>query len=105
MDTVSRPGAGIGREIARGEAVEDELTRLVERRHGRRVTDEGERPNEEAWAESERRHSALRRDALRAEWCEYHREQAERHRRNLSALVDHHEAQAARLEATERRTA
>lgn len=97
MDVMRKPGVGIGWEIARGEAVEDELTRLVERRHERRVTGEGERPAEAAWAESERRHSALRSDALRAEWCEYHREQAERHRRNLAALVDHHEAAAERL--------
>jgi hypothetical protein len=51
------------------------------RRHDRRVADEGERPAEEAWAESERLQEARRREENRAaRGDEYHQEQAERHR-------------------------
>ena len=94
-------------DIARSEAVEAELDRLVERRHDLRVADEGDRPDEEAWAKAERRHDARRRAELRAAWYGWHIDQAERHRRNLAALVAQHEAAAERLmQATdERRTA
>jgi hypothetical protein len=50
------------------------------RRHDRHVADEGERPAEEAWAESERREEVRRREENRAAWSEYHPERAERHR-------------------------
>ncbi len=42
---------------------------------------------------------ALRRAETRQEWAEWHRDQAERHRRALTDLVAHHEEQAARLGA------
>ncbi len=92
---------GTGREIARGEAVEKELDAFISKRHDRRLTDEGERPTEEAWMESGRRHDASRREALRSAWCAFHRDQAERLRRNLAALVAHHEREAERLQATD----
>jgi hypothetical protein len=41
---------GIGRNIAAGENVEHELTRLIEKRHDQRAASEGERPAEELWA-------------------------------------------------------
>jgi hypothetical protein len=81
-----------GRDIARGEAVEAELDRLVERRYDLRVAEEGERPEHEAWTESERRYDVHRRAENRAAM-----DQAERHRRNLGALVAQHEAAAERL--------
>lgn len=85
---------GTGREIATGEAVEKELDAFLSRRHERRATAEGGRPEEEAWVASERAHSARRRAEMRTEWREYHTRQAEAHRRNLGALVAFHEAAA-----------
>ncbi len=107
MDVMREPGRSISRDIARGEAVEHELVAFVSRQHDRRVVDEGERPAEAAWAESERAHDAGRRDEMRAAWCEYHRLQAGRHRAVLESLIDRHEAEAERLQATDeqRRTA
>ncbi len=94
MDVMSEPGRTLSRDIARGEAVEHELDAFISRQHERRVVDEGERPAEEAWMESGRRHDASRRESLRVAWCEYHRDQADRLRRNLGALVAAHEAEA-----------
>lgn len=93
-----------GREIAKGEGVEAELDRLIQRRHEQRRKSEPECEMEAAWMESERAHNARRREENRAAWCEYHRGQAERHKRNLEALVAEHEAAAKRLaEETEER--
>jgi len=47
-------------DIARGEIVEADLDRLITKRHDRRVADEGERPAEEMWRESERRYQQRR---------------------------------------------
>jgi hypothetical protein len=95
-----------GRDIARGELVEAELDRLVEKRHDLRVAEEGDRVAEEIWMDSERRYDARKRAENRAAWYGWHMDQAERHRRNLAALVDQHEAAAERLlETDERRTA
>ena len=96
-----------GRDIAHGEIVESELDRLIVKRHDRRVTDGRERPAEEALMGSERAYFSRLETERRAEWCAYHRDQAERHRRNLAALVAQHEAAVGRLmQATdERRTA
>jgi hypothetical protein len=58
-------------DIARGEQVENELTAMIERRHDQRVVEEGERPVEEAWQESERRHEACKREENRLAWCGY----------------------------------
>jgi hypothetical protein len=51
-----------------------------------------------AWKESERKHAAARDAELRDAWCEYHREQAERHKAVLAALIEHHEEQAERYQ-------
>ena len=105
LDVMSKPGRTLSRDIARGELVEKELDVFISRQHDRRVTDEGERPAEAAWMESERRHDVGRREAMRAAWAEYHRGQAERHRTVLESLIDRHEAEVERLQATdERRT-
>jgi hypothetical protein len=84
----------VGRDIAKGEQVEYELTAMIERRHDKRVVEEGERPAEEMWVESERRHDALRREANRTARVEYHRGQAVRLRAVLEALIAEHEEQA-----------
>ena len=101
------PGVGIGREIAAGEAVEKELDSFISRRDAERRKSEGDRAEEEKWMKSERRHDQYRRAENRAAWYGWHMDQAERHRRNLGALVAQHEAAAERLmQATdERKTA
>ena len=93
-------------DVAKGEATEKELDQLITRRHEKRKTTEGERAVEEMWAESERRHTARKTAANRAAWYGWHMDQAERHRRNLAALVAWHEGEAEKLMQTdERRTA
>jgi hypothetical protein len=57
-----------GGDIAHGEIVENELDRLIRKRHDRRVAEEGERPERVAWTESERRYDARRRAENRAAW-------------------------------------
>ncbi len=78
--------------------VEKELDGLICRRHDHRVVEEGERRTEEAWAESERRHAARRREENRAAWCKYHHDQATRHRTILETLATYHEGEAAKLQ-------
>jgi hypothetical protein len=98
----ARKTSGEGRlphvDIAKGEATEKELDALIRRRHNHRVVEEGERPAEEAWMESERRYTAQRREDNRAAWCEYHQNQAARHRATLAALATYHESEAAKLQ-------
>ena len=43
-------------------------------------------------------YNARRREENRLAWCEYHRDQAERHRTILERLIADHEAQAERYE-------
>lgn len=83
-----------GVDITHGEGVESELDRLIERRHDRRVADEGERPAEAIWAESERAYDVRRLAENRAAWLHFHEGQATRHRGVLKALVAFHEAEA-----------
>jgi hypothetical protein len=64
-------------DVAHGEMVEAELTRLIEKRSSREM-DSDER--EELWQESVRAYNARGREEKRLAWCEYHQEQAERHR-------------------------
>src|SRR5829696_6209486 len=73
------------------EAVDEDLVRLIERR-SRRDPDHDEL--EPSYAESVRRYNARRADEMRAAWCEYHLEQAARHRAVLEALIAHHETRA-----------
>src|SRR5918994_6399115 len=84
-------------DISRGEWVEHELNRLIERRHDQRTTQETHKPSEELWQESVERYNAERDRQLRTEWTEYHRGQATRHRAVLKALIATHEARAAKL--------
>jgi hypothetical protein len=82
-------------DVARGEMVEAELTRLIEKRSSREMDSDDER--EELWKASVRAYTARRREEMRAAWASYHEAQAERHRRTLKDLVAHHEIQAAKL--------
>jgi ABC-type phosphonate transport system ATPase subunit len=89
VDAVAQPGC----DISRGEMVEGELDRLIERRSRQKDPDE----ESELWKESLRVYEAKRRQAARLEWHLHHTAQAERLRRTLEALANHHEEQAARL--------
>ena len=60
MDFERPVGAALSRDISRGELVDADLDRLIERRHEKRVLDEGERAEEEVWREAERREEAKR---------------------------------------------
>lgn len=93
---MSNPGAGIGREIASGERTDAELDAFISRRASQ---DRGPAPDElePGYAESVRRHNAKIRRENRAAWCEYHRGQADRLRRNLEDLISRHEALARKL--------
>jgi hypothetical protein len=86
----------ISQGFAKGEKVEGELDILITRRHEKRRETEGERLEREVWQETEIRHSQQRREANRLAWCEYHRQQAERHRATLTDLIAHHQDQAAK---------
>ena len=93
-------------DVSRTEGVEQELNRLIERRHDQHTAEEGHRPSEELWKASVERYNSEQKRQLRAEWCSYHQDQAVRHRATLESLIARHEAAAARLQATdERKTA
>ncbi len=74
--------------------VATDIDRMIERRS--RQSGE-ERPEEAMYAESVRRYHARRRQEIRAEWYAYHADQAERLRRSMTVLVEHHETQAMKL--------
>jgi hypothetical protein len=91
----------LGSPTAPGEAVEADLTRLIERRSRQKD------PDEESWLwqESVKRYEEERLKVARLEWHAFHCGQAERHRATLQALIEHHESEAARLmEATDERS-
>jgi hypothetical protein len=93
-------GAGLNRNLgsptAPGESVEQELTAFIEKRDKRRRQTEGERATEVAWAESERRHNARRREEMRVARVEYHCGQVVRLRAVLESLIAAHEEQVAK---------
>jgi len=80
--------------VMRGEIVEAELDRLIERRSSKEP-DPDER--EELWKESVRAYTARRSEEMRAAWCEYHHGQAARHRSVLESLIARHEDEDERL--------
>jgi hypothetical protein len=85
-------------DIARSEAVEADLDRLIERRSSREMDPD---KCEELWKGSVRAYTARRREEMRVAWCEYHQDQAARHRSILEALIADHEEKARKLLATE----
>ncbi len=85
-------------DIAKGETTEKELDALIRRRHDHRVVEEGERPAEEAWAESERRYAARRREALCWEWLRFRQRQLNNRRRVFALLEAHDLAEIRRYE-------
>jgi hypothetical protein len=87
----------LGSPTAPGEAVEAELDRLIQRRSRQKDPDE----ESALWRESVRAYEEKRRQMARAEWHLHHTAQAERLRRTLEALIEHHEAAAAHLREAE----
>jgi hypothetical protein len=81
-------------DIARGELVEAELDRLIEKR-SRREPDPDEL--DPGYMESVRRHNERIQQENRVAWCEYHQGQAARLRANLEALISHHTTAAEKL--------
>ena len=78
-------------DIARGEMVEGELDRLIERRSRQKDPDE----KSELWKESVRAYEEQRQQmAPRVARLSL---QAARHRATLAALIEHHEGAATRL--------
>ena len=97
MDVEQLLGQVLSRDITQGEQIDGDLDRLIERRHRQRVKEEGERAQEEAWAESARKHAEKQRQQARYEWHLHHQGQAERLRRTLEELIEHHEEKAEQL--------
>jgi len=84
------------------DTVDAELDRLISKRASQdRRPDPDER--EELWKASVRAYTARRREEMRAAWCEYHQEQAARHRAVLEVLIARHEEKARELLADEDR--
>lgn len=81
-------------EIASGMHVDAEMDAYIARRDKKRRQEEGERPEEALWRESERRENARRREQNRIAWSEYHIGRAASLRADLEALINHHEEQA-----------
>ena len=91
-------------DVSRGESVEHELNRLIEKRHDQRTSAEGHRLSEDLWQASVERYNCERERQLRAAWCcEYHQGQAARHRGVLEALIADHEEKARKFLAAEDR--
>jgi hypothetical protein len=86
-------GAALNRDIARGEATEKELARLIERRSRQKDPDE----ESEMWKASVRAYEQKRWRMSRLECHAFHCGQAARQRATLHELVEHHEEQAAKL--------
>jgi hypothetical protein len=82
-------------DVARTEAADRELVRMLERRSRQGEVDPTER--EGLWKESVTAYTARRREEMRAAWCEYHQGQAARLRAVLESLVAFHEGEAAGL--------
>jgi hypothetical protein len=88
------------------EAAERDIDRFIERRHERRILDEGERRDLEAWELSARVHAAAVRRERAEAWRLYHLEQAERAERNAAEIASEHRRRAEKLlEANEQKGA
>jgi hypothetical protein len=55
-------------DVAKTSVAAGELDNFISRRHEKRVEEEGERPVEEMWAESEWRHAEQQREELCHQW-------------------------------------
>jgi hypothetical protein len=82
-------------DMARTEAADIELVRMIERRSRKGEMDRDEL--DAGYMESVRRYQEKRRAQARYKWQLHHTAHAERLRRTLEALAAHHEEQAAKL--------
>jgi hypothetical protein len=82
-------------DVARTEAVEAEITHMIERRSRKGEVDRDQL--EPSYAESVRRYNTRLQEERRAAWCEHHHVQAARLRTTVEALIARHEAEAERL--------
>ncbi len=71
-----------------------DLDKLIERRSSSNPDPDELEPS---YAESVRTYNATRTAENRAAWSDYHKGQAKRLRRVMTALVEHHERQANKL--------
>jgi len=78
------------------DTVDAELDRFISRRASQDTRPDPEEL-EPGYVESVQRFNARRREENRAAWCEYHRQQAARHRGILEALINYHERRAMEL--------
>jgi hypothetical protein len=81
-------------DIKQGEKVEGELDILIARRHEKRVAEQGERAELEAWQLSARVEEERERRENAAAWCDYRRHLQTLHQ----GLADEHGAAVAKLE-------
>ena len=79
-------------DVARTEAADAELVRMIEHRSRKGEVDRDE--FEPFYMESVRRYNAHRREEMRAEWCEHHQGRAARLRAALGSLIREHEQSA-----------
>jgi hypothetical protein len=83
-------------EIARGEMVEAELDAMIRRRDTERRKSEGERREEEMYAESVRRHRERQRQQMWWERLRYHEHMVRVHTATSESIITRHEEDAAR---------
>jgi hypothetical protein len=76
--------------VAKGEMVERELNQMIERRSRHKDPEE----EHELWKTSIAAYHERQKSERRAAWASFHEAQAERHRRTLEALINHHENEA-----------
>lgn len=82
-------------DVEAGERVEKDLDAMIRRADERRRLTEGERLEEDLWAESVRRYNAKRERDLKEEWCEHYRRMRGVH----WSLGDEYDAKLKKLES------
>jgi hypothetical protein len=83
-------------DIARGEMVESELDAMIRRRDTERRKSEGERREEEMYAESVRRYNERQRQQLWWERLRFSEQMVASHTATFRAIIARHEEDAAR---------
>ncbi len=73
-------GAPSPEQYAKGLRADNEANTFIAKRHEQRERAGEPKSAQAIWRESEGRYDARRREENRTAWCEYHQEQAERHR-------------------------
>ena len=99
MDVEPSVGAALSRDLSSRSNwdADAEIDRFIQRRSVALKRENQQRREQEAWEESTRIHDEKHRQQVRAEWHLFHLDQAERHRRTLQQLIEHHESRAQQL--------